>query len=382
MFEMTALLAQEAGGTGDYVSFPNIGIKIDPLISSFKIGPFTIHMYGIVICLGMVLCLVLGMRRAESYGISRNDLMDYFIWALPISIVGARLYYVIFSLDYYSKNPWEIIKIWNGGLAIYGAVIAIVIVAVVATKVKKRSLLHLLDFAMPYIMLGQGIGRWGNFFNQEAYGSETNTIFGMTGNVISKTMGDKLVHPTFLYESVWCILGFVFIVIYRKKFQKKVGEITALYMIVYGAERALVEGLRTDSLMLKIGSVDIRVSQWLSVALVVLGIALFIDAKVRGKKLTDVIEDANERGIVGVKKAKKEETGDTEEEESSLSRAAAILAEKPEDGAEEPDPETEEADEDSEAEESETEPEPEPEAEEPEPEPETEEDLPEERQED
>lgn len=329
-----ALLAQD---TQHFISFPNIGIRLNNMRSYFNIGNLEIHWYGVIICLGMVLCMILGLRRTKSYGIKNDDLLDYILFAIPVSIICARIYYVAFNFGEYKDNPSEIFKIWNGGIAIYGAVIGIVLVALVATKIKKRSFLHILDFALPYVMLGQAIGRWGNFVNQEAYGSATSSKYflGMTGDIIAGEAGaNVLVHPTFLYESAWCLLGFVFLVIYRKKLQKNIGEITALYMIVYGVERAVVEGLRTDSLM--IGGV-IRVSQWLSVILVVVGIALFIDSRRRGKPLADAIRAFNvETGVLTEEQAEeeKEEEKSSAEERTSLSDVAELLADQEQSGDE------------------------------------------------
>ena len=318
----------------NFVSFPNLGLKFEHMSRTvFRIGSFELHWYGLIICLGMILCVVLGFRFAKKYAVKTDDMLDYLIVSIPAAIVGARIYYVLFQLDYYKDNPAKMFAIWEGGLAIYGGIIATAIALFIATKVKKKSFLHILDFALPYIMLGQAIGRWGNFVNQEAYGRETTWLFGMTGNLIAREMGEGvLVHPTFLYESLWCLLGFIFLAVYRSKWQTKVGEMTALYMIVYGAERAVVEGLRTDSLMLNIGSASIRVSQWLSVVLVVLGIALFIDVKLRGKKLQD-LKDAFAAEAAAAAATAADGTGEgvaaaePEEEKSSLSGVLEALEE-------------------------------------------------------
>ncbi len=317
----TAATALLAGDGEQFIAFPNLGIKFSNLSRYFKIGNFEIHWYGVIICAGLILSMVLAMRRAKSYGIKKDDLLDYILVGIPVSIVCARIYYVIFSWGYYSQHPAEIFAIWNGGIAIYGSVIGMVLVALIGTKIKKRSFLHLLDFAMPYIILGQAIGRWGNFINQEAYGSKTNWLFAMTGSEIEGS-----VHPTFLYESVWCLIGFAFMVIYRKKWQKNIGEITALYMIIYGFERAIVEGLRTDSLM--IGSF-IRVSQWLSVILVGAGIALFIVSRKKHQPLAAEIERFNAEASDAVPEPRKQEkiVPKKPRERSSLSDVVDLLSE-------------------------------------------------------
>ncbi|MCR5694793.1 MAG: prolipoprotein diacylglyceryl transferase [Clostridia bacterium] len=367
MCEFAALLAQESEPfikliePDNSVSFPNLGILFNNVSVGVKIGPFSIRWYGLIICLAMVLCIILGMRRTSSYGISKDDLFDYILFGIPSAIIGARAYYVLFSLDYYKAHPGEIFAIWNGGLAIYGGVIAIAIMALVATKIKKKSFIHLMDFVLPYVILGQGIGRWGNFVNQEAYGANTTSVFGMTGNLIAGEVGnDVLVHPTFLYESLWCLAGFVFIAIYRKKLQKNIGEATALYLMIYGTERAIVEGLRTDSLMVHIGDFGIRVSQWLSVALVVIGIALFIDARLRGKPLAGVVSEfrKNEAAkLLDAKKKKEVEEPAEEAEKSSFAEVVEAMTLDEEGGSEEDG--TEEEDEPEEPEETEVSTEPE-----------------------
>ncbi len=264
------------------IEFPKLGLKFN-LHRSFSLFGLEIHWYGAIICLGMLLCIALGMRYSKKYNFDTEKMLDYVICAVPSAIVGARLYYVIFSWDYYKTRLGEIVKIWSGGLAIYGGIIGAVLAIFIMSRIRKDKFLHLIDFAMPYIMLGQAIGRWGNFVNQEAYGAATNSIFGMTGNIIAQEMGEGvLVHPTFLYESLWCFAGFAFLSLYRSRLQKNYGEVTALYMIIYGAERALVEGLRTDSLFISVGALNLKVSQLLSVAIVIVGVALFADSRRRG----------------------------------------------------------------------------------------------------
>lgn len=279
----------------EQVSFPKLGIKFN-IQESFQVFGLTIRWYGLIICLGLILCMILGTRFSKRYGLDSDKIMDYVLFALPAAIIGARLYYVIFRWDYYKGDLLEIVKIWHGGLAVYGGIIAAVITIFIVSRVKKDRFLHILDFAMPYIMLGQAIGRWGNFVNQEAYGSATTWALGMTGSKIEQEVGyNVLVHPTFLYESLWCLAGFIFLVIFRKRFQKSYGEITALYMCLYGAERALVESLRTDSLMITIGSTSLRVSQILSVMLVFVGVALFIDSRRRGAPVYRPETEENEK---------------------------------------------------------------------------------------
>ena len=285
----------------DYIAFPKLGLRFE-IGNGIQITEnFSIKWYGIIICFAFILCFLLALRVCEKYDISKDNLLDYLLAALPSAIIGSRLYYVIFSWDSYKDDLFSILKIWEGGLAIYGGIIGVVISVFIMTRIKKESFLKILDFAMPYIILGQAIGRWGNFFNQEAYGDITSLPWGMTGSEIALEYGDQLVHPTFLYESLWCIAAFAVLMVLRRHTRMH-GEMVAWYMILYGAERALVEGLRTDSLMW--GSV--RVSQVLSVVLVIAGIVFLI---VRRSQYRSKLEE------------------ESVEEESSIAKIARELGE-------------------------------------------------------
>ena len=260
----------------EYIAFPNLGLKFNVGRGIQITDSYSIKWYGIIICLAFVLCVILGLRSCEKRGLKKDDLMDYILITVPSAIIGARLYFVIFYPgDTYKENPLKIFEIWNGGLAIYGGIIGAILAVFIVSRVKKHNAVFLFDFMLPYICLGQAIGRWGNFFNQEAYGGTTTLPWGMTGDLISAEFGDSLVHPTFLYESLWCFIAFAIM--------------TALYFVLYGAERAVIEGMRTDSLML--GSV--RVSQLLSAILCVAGIFLLIFLQVRKKKALaeEIVED-------------------------------------------------------------------------------------------
>ncbi len=272
----------------NYIAFPGLGLEFNVGTGIQITEDYSIKWYGLIICAAFVICVILGMRSCEKRGLSRDDLMDYILITVPSAIIGARLYYVIFSWDTYKDNPIEILYIWKGGLAIYGGIIGAVLAVFIISKVKKHNTIALFDFMLPYICLGQAIGRWGNFFNQEAYGASTTLPWGMTGNIIAREFGDSLVHPTFLYESLWCFIAFAVMVLVRKKLTVP-GQMTALYFTLYGAERALVEGLRTDSLMLG----NIRVSQLLSVVLCVAGAVMLIYLSVKKKNALDdeVIDD-------------------------------------------------------------------------------------------
>lgn len=268
----------------NFISFPKLGITLN-ISQGFSIGNFEIRWYGVIICAAIIINILLGTRFCKKYGLDPDKILDYILVAVPSAIIGARIYYVIFSWDTYKDDIKSVFAIWEGGLAIYGGIIGAFLAVFIMAKIRKDSFIHLVDFAMPYIILGQAIGRWGNFTNQEAFGGPTTSIFGMTGSIIGKTP----VHPTFLYESVWCFIVFAFLVFYRYRLQKNFGEVTALYMVLYGIERAFVELLRTDSLMIKIGSLDLRVSHCLSAVLVIVGIAFFIDSRLKGKSVSEKI---------------------------------------------------------------------------------------------
>ncbi len=304
---MTQLLCKSAG----YVEFPNLfgGVKIPVSEVAFNLFGISVRWYGLIIGLGILLCVALGLRACRRYEIEPNDLLDYLLICIPAAIVGARLYYVVFNFDLYKDDPISVLYYWKGGLAVYGGILAAMLAVFLVARHKKHSFLKLADFAMPYIFLGQAIGRWGNFFNQEAFGGKTTLPWGMTGDQIALDCiwknwpADTLVHPTFLYESLWCFLGFAVILWYRRsRFKKTYGECVCLYMILYGAERALVEGLRTDSLY--IGSTNIRVSQLLSIILVVGGIALFAVLRIQYNKkqaLEGSLDPEHKTGFEGVK---------------------------------------------------------------------------------
>lgn len=299
MFNNIALL------TKGWVEFPNLfgdkGLHIPINDVAFKLGSFEIRWYGLIICFAVVLCILLGLKSCKKHGLTQDDVLDYILFAIPSAMIGARLYYVIFEWESYAQEPIKALYVWEGGLAVYGGVIAALIALLCVAKYKKQSFLRVAGFAMPYIILGQAIGRWGNFFNQEAFGCGTTLPWGMTGDQISAWVNKQvannvpgysvgtLVHPTFLYESLWCFAAFAFMMIYRKKWEKHEGESLCLYMILYGFERMLVEGLRTDSLYLV---KPIRVSQLLSAILMIVGIALLFDIKRRQKNIAGDIANS------------------------------------------------------------------------------------------
>lgn len=249
------------------VSFPNLNLffYINPI--AFSIGQINIYWYGILIALAVLLGLVLAGLRNGKFGIIYNDVEEFVLWALPMSVIGARAYYVAFSWELYKDNPLSVFQIWNGGLAIYGGIIGAILTAIVFCKVKKINLLDLLDYAVPFLALGQAIGRWGNFFNMEAYGAETNSFFRM--ELLQKSGEYISVHPTFLYESVGLIIIFALLMLIKRKFA---GQVVAEYFLLYGLLRSWIEWLRADSLMI----VNLKVSMLLSIILAVSSIGFII----------------------------------------------------------------------------------------------------------
>lgn len=239
-------------------------------------GSWKIYWYGILIALGVCLALVYGIKNGERFGIKPDNIIDSFLIVLPVSVLVARSYYIIFdpSGDSSFKNFFNFSD-GQGftGLAIYGGIIGAAISIIVMQRIYKFSLLAALDITSVGFLIGQGIGRWGNFVNQEAYGTFTGSDwFGMTGGRIALEVGSKeLVHPCFLYESIWCILGF-FVLHYFSKKRKYKGQIALMYGVWYGFERTFIELLRTDSLM--IGS--IRVSSLLSAILCIASVAVLV----------------------------------------------------------------------------------------------------------
>lgn len=239
---------------------------------AIEIGSFVIHWYGIIIAAAMFLAIHLSTREAKKKGLEEDTIIDMALWAIPIGFIGARFYYVLFELDYYLQNPGEILAIWNGGIAIYGGLIAGGITLYWYTNKKGISLSLLLDILAPNVLLAQSIGRWGNFINQEAHGGPVSREF-LKKLSLPKIIIDQMninglyYHPTFFYESLWNLLGFILIVILRnRKNMLRQGEVALSYVLWYSVCRFFIEGMRTDSLW--IGDF-IRVSQALSLFLLI-----------------------------------------------------------------------------------------------------------------
>ena len=317
----------------EYISFPGLGIKPFHINNiAFKIGNIGIAWYGIIICVGLILAVVYAMFRAKQEGIKSDDVIDLGLFLVLFGVIGARLYYVAFTFkDYIVRNEkgavdvgktlLGMINIREGGIAIYGALIAGFLTILVVAKVKKIKVFKILDFVSPACLIGQTIGRWGNFVNVEAYGSATNLPWRM-GILKSNPLYDKaaemgdwvskeFVHPTFLYESLWNIIGFIIInAIYKKK--KFDGQIFCMYISWYGFGRMFIEALRTDSLM----AGPFRISQIVGFVTFIAGIVLFIILSKNKKESVAVSEGKSTIFDGGVDGSEEEdpETRETEEE--------------------------------------------------------------------
>ena len=276
------------------VSFPGLNLEFALNPVAFSIGNFEVRWYGVIIALGIILALFYGFSLAEKrYGLEENRVINVVIGGIIGAIVGARAYYVAFSWSDYKDNLSEIFNIRGGGLAIYGGLIGALLVGIIMCKICKVEIAPMLDLAALGFLIGQGIGRWGNFVNNEAFGCNTTLPWGMTSDTIKATLERNVtslaehgitidpslpVHPTFLYESLWCLLGFLVLHIYSKH-RKFDGEIFALYLAWYGFGRFFIEGLRTDSLY--IPGTSLRVSQLLAGVLVIASIIFLIVVKIR-----------------------------------------------------------------------------------------------------
>lgn len=277
------------------VKFAGIAQEFE-VSSILDLGFTEVRWYGAIIAFGFLLAVLFGGRTAYVWEINLDKMIDVLLFGTVGAIIGARGYYVAFKWDYYSVHLSEIPKIWHGGMAIYGGIIGGLIAAYIVCKIEKINFYNLLDMAGISLLIGQGIGRWGNYANQEAFGGFTYSNFGMMSDKVVDYIqrnpaefgvegisdipayiaeNDLYVHPTFFYESVWCLLGFLVLYVILKKFRKFSGQLFLSYGLWYGLERMIVEGMRTDSLF--IGNTGIRVSQALSFAIVlVCGILLVI----------------------------------------------------------------------------------------------------------
>ena len=246
------------------VAFPGLGLEFNINRVAFQIGNIPVYWYGILIALGFILAIIYVNKRAKEFGIDPDRMLDVIMGGAVGGIVGARAYYVLLKWDYYGQNLDQIFNTRSGGMAIYGGIIGGLLIGLLMCKIRKVRFVPAVDLAAGGFFIGQAIGRWGNFVNIEAFGGNTSLPWGMSSSVITsylteheaelEALGMNIdpnmpVHPTFLYESIWCLLGFLFLAWYtqRRKFD---GELILIYMMWYGAGRAVIEGLRTDSLMI------------------------------------------------------------------------------------------------------------------------------------
>ncbi|MDR1158587.1 MAG: prolipoprotein diacylglyceryl transferase [Oscillospiraceae bacterium] len=269
--------------TDNPIVFPGLGLQFDPSPVAFTIFGRGIYWYGIIIAASFLLAAYYTVRRAPRVGIRQDDFIDALLFAVPVAIIFSRLYYVVFNFREFVydpvKNPYpqKIYEIWKGGIAIYGAIIGAVLTAYIFCRVKKLRFSALMDVAALGLLIGQCIGRWGNFINREAHGTRTNLPWGM--EVFVNRIGDEIinnritVHPTFLYESLWTLLGFLLLhrVLTRRKFT---GQVFLMYVAWYGLGRGLIEGLRTDSLYFF--NTSLRISQVLGFVSCAAAVALLI----------------------------------------------------------------------------------------------------------
>ena len=227
------------------ISFPSLGIEVNPP-RSLELGLLNIYFYGLVIALGLILAVMYALKRSKEFGLKEDDILDGVLWVTPFAIICARAYYVIFSWSDYASKPISVFYIWEGGLAIYGGVLGAVVGVAVLCKIKKIKLAALLDVMLLGFLIGQSMGRWGNFFNREAFGAPTDSFFRM-GLFNQVTENWEYYHPTFLYESVWNLVGLVILHFLSKK-RKYDGQVALGYALWYGLGRCMIESLRMDSL--------------------------------------------------------------------------------------------------------------------------------------
>lgn len=260
------------------VRFPKLGFDFEVNPIALKIGTLTVRWYGLILGFGFMLAYIYINKRSWEFKIDKNKFTDVIITGLIFGIIGARLYYVIFYPgDYYKENPLKILSISEGGIAIYGGIIGGMISGVIMCLIKRVNIFSALDLSSLGFLIGQSIGRWGNFVNQEAFGSETSLPWGMS----SQATYNKAVHPCFLYESLWCLSGFILLHIYSKNKSRYNGEVFLLYIMWYSLGRIFIEGLRTDSLYIPI--INLKVSQVLSIVLFFSSFFYYIGFKVLKK---------------------------------------------------------------------------------------------------
>ncbi len=314
-----------------YISFPGLGIEPFHLERvAFSLFGLNVHWYGLIITVGMVLSVLYAMHHAKIERVKTDDVVDLALYLIIFGVLGARLYYVIMEFDSYlatggtffqnlGKTLYNMIAVWNGGLAIYGGIIAGVITAYVVARYKRIRFPIIADIAGPSVLVGQILGRWGNFFNVEAYGGETTLPWRM-GILKSMDEGQSFysemyVHPTFLYESLWNLVGLILVTVFYKK-KKFHGQMFVFYMIWYGFGRMLIEGLRADSLYVG----NMRISQFVGFVSFVLGVILMI-VNLRRVRVKGAKEDSYEP-VYAAASEKTESSAETEKESAAETESA------------------------------------------------------------
>ena len=287
------------------ITFPGLGLEIDPP-STFTIGPFTVHFYGLIIAVGLILAILYACQRSREFGIKEDDIVDGVLGIVPFAVLCARLYYCAFKWENYAADPISLLYIWEGGLAIYGGVLGALLGVAVFCRIKKIRLGALLDLVALGFLIGQCIGRWGNFFNREAFGAETMNFLRM-GLYDAFAAETTYHHPTFLYESLWNLTGFIALHFLSKKRQYD-GQIALGYAAWYGLGRAMIEGLRTDSLYWG----PFRVSQLLAAVSCLLAVVVLLYQNFKTHDPADLW--VNRPVPLAEDKENKEETGETAEE--------------------------------------------------------------------
>lgn len=275
------------------VEFPNLGWEFT-ISRGFEIFGFKIYWYAVIIACGLLLAVVYALRHAAEFDLDSDRMMDVALVTIPFAFIGARLYYVLFSgnLSWYTESLGRVFNLRDGGLGIYGGIIVAFLVGPLVCKIRKVNILSMFDVASMGFLIGQSLGRWGNFFNQEAFGGNTDLPWGMSGDIIrsgsngSGYVYDLPVHPTFLYESLWCALGFLLLHLWFKKAYRFKGQIFCGYAVWYGLGRFCIESLRTDSLM----AGTMRTSQLVAVLAAIGGMLLFLILRRRSIALPRTLE--------------------------------------------------------------------------------------------
>ena len=259
---------------------------------TIDLGFISIHYYSLFIFLGIIIGGQLVIKEAKKFGFTEDFIVNLLFGAILIGIIGARLYFVLFNFDYYIANPLEIFAVWNGGLAIHGGIIFALIFIIVYLKKKNINILLVLDCIVVGLIIGQAIGRWGNFFNGEAHGPATTLAHLQDMHlpefiVNGMNIGGTYYIPTFFFESLWCLIGFIVLLIFRRLRKNKIGMLTSIYLVWYGIGRFFIEGLRTDSLML----FNLKAAQFVSLFMIISGIILFIICLKKSKNYKEAMEN-------------------------------------------------------------------------------------------